>query len=273
MMHLLKTAYNANGKAAHFVFLSGNSIPLKSFDFVYNELMTSDKSRFCLSGISEVMRAWGQIYQQLGLSKKDLAKGGQWSIISRKHVKLILEHEETLSTWNEAFIDARKSNVSPIGAPDATFFPAIIHQFAKEEFHTCDGELKPEGNDHGYGCCPTVTKWVKRGEDVINSTNTGIFKYRQPCSVNGYPNSPCTFNSFREDALREQIDKPFSLFLRKVDASATVQADSGEVLPLAEALPMLFAGKHLVGENDIHTTLEDPSSKFSCPSPGLPQST
>ena len=80
----------------HFIWLSGNCLPLKSFDTIYNYLDTT-KSYYNISPDSQVFPRADKALKYL--PKNKLKKANMASIINRKHAKVFVDHNDKIKLW------------------------------------------------------------------------------------------------------------------------------------------------------------------------------
>lgn len=66
------------------VILSGACIPIKPFEYVYNEIMNANGKTF-------VNKMGKTRTQNIPVSKKDICKHAQWIIVSREHIEYFLK--------------------------------------------------------------------------------------------------------------------------------------------------------------------------------------
>jgi hypothetical protein len=99
----------------HFILLSGACIPLKPFDYVYNNLDKS-YSYFNITPVSQCFPRCNHLLQYI--DRKYINKSSQWCILNRKHTQIMIENNE--------YIDWFKNN----GCPDEHCY--ITNIFVKE---------------------------------------------------------------------------------------------------------------------------------------------
>lgn len=93
----------------YFLLLSESCIPLYSFDIIYDTIISIDKSWIFKTSThyNKLRLKWSSLCQPnlLGMkSIKDLELCTQWMILTRKHVKLILDHDYTTTVFKNANI-------------------------------------------------------------------------------------------------------------------------------------------------------------------------
>lgn len=79
----------------HFIFLSNSCIPLKSFKHIYSEL-DENYSYFNYSPQKQCFPRCNQVLKHI--SKDQIQKSSQWSILNRKHTKIVTEDKRYI-TW------------------------------------------------------------------------------------------------------------------------------------------------------------------------------
>lgn len=163
-MQLLQYSYDHDRYATQFVFVSDTSIPLVSFNEMYQRLTyginnnnnndnnsrskdedddehdedhhidnhdyenMTQKSRLCLTTNHEQAEvAWLYPAGVLNISLNDVKKGEMWTIPIRQHVHIILNERSTLDTWNQIFYKESDHFKKRVGAPDENLFPTLLH--------------------------------------------------------------------------------------------------------------------------------------------------
>lgn len=94
-----------------FVFLSNSCIPVKSAEYVYEELIATYPSNILLSNPAQVFPR----YEAVKLPKEHIVKHSQWTILNRPHASYIVMH---LNTMRDAYAD--------VIIPDESAFGTII---------------------------------------------------------------------------------------------------------------------------------------------------
>lgn len=80
-----------------FIFLSGNCVPFKSFNYIYN-MINKDVSYFNYSYQNWCFPRCNKTLNFI--DKKYIQKASQWCILNRKHVNVLLENREYLEWFN-----------------------------------------------------------------------------------------------------------------------------------------------------------------------------
>jgi hypothetical protein len=88
--------------------LSGNCIPVKTFDYIYNNLDKYPISRLYIS----------DVYHPV-LKKKQ----SQWCVLSLEHIQIILKYEKE---YINVFNNLNFRNVNVFGAPDEYFYITLL---------------------------------------------------------------------------------------------------------------------------------------------------
>lgn len=252
-MQLLQYSYNDDRYATQFVYVSDTSIPLISFNEMYERLIlstnksnnnsnddndhdiqnrtvetTQQKSRFCLTDNQQRLeRAWKNPSRKLNISMNHVKKAEMWSIITRPHVFILLQEKVLLDIWNNTFYSTWiHNNKTHVGAPDETLFPTMLHikSLSSEQQQYMEQNCT---NDRISTCCSTMILW--------NTPNTG-----QPVTVYDYETNqhvilsdicegsraPCTFISLLDEYGLIALQKSGFFFLRKVIATPTTSYDN-----------------------------------------------
>ena len=252
MIQLLMHAF-VNPHNSHFIFISGDgSIPLKSFDAVYEELIEENKSRTCLAPPKDAKKAWAPFArdERTNIQESDMYKAFLWSSYGRYHVAFLLANTEMLSDWYDAHV---QSGDLTAGAAHELLLPTFLNSHvAPDELSDCHSRalLDEEGSslddpadaadniESAWGCCPTYARW-----------QTDFLAVDDPRAVLAptfakTPHSHGVYELFQEGALEELAGAPHFLVLHGVAANATVIMDGGTALhlalPLADALPSIL---------------------------------
>ena len=152
MMQTLLHAYHHDPDAKQFIFVSTTSIPLVSFDELYDSLIADgDKSRICFTHPNAAQRIFKEYHVELGLQLNQTGKAEMWFGLSRRHVKILLRSRDSMDYWNTKF------QFHGIGCPDETMIPtALLHQIdASSELKQCT----PVGPDSLNTCCTHAVFW------------------------------------------------------------------------------------------------------------------
>lgn len=138
MMQLLLRAY-MNPSNAYFVFISDASIPVKSFDDVYEELIGEKHSRVCSAHDHEAEAVWdimrndprtqSLLEKKPGMDRTAVGKGSLWSGYARRHVALLLSNAEAMAEWYGAYVDAPHHRY---GAADEIMLPTLLRKAMEE---------------------------------------------------------------------------------------------------------------------------------------------
>jgi len=275
MMQLLLYSYIQRDNA-HFVFVSDTSVPLKSFDQVYDELVEKDRrSRICHADPGEGRGAWKPFSADPrvrgSVDVMDMSKSSLWSSYSRAHVRYLLEHAETLADWYGGYMDAPSHQ---LGAADEMLLPTMLRtHVAEEEMSDCHGSFdvggassqsqrralaEGEGEKSTAGaavapssalealdsrrlCCPHAEKWGDGNTGEIKSMpRPGLYPLWDAHQCVG---GPCEYEKLNTDELKEMTQMAGVLFLRKVPKNAQVFTKENTWIPLEEALGDMLAFK------------------------------
>lgn len=235
MIQLLKVAYQ-HSTASHFIFISSTTVPLWPFEKVYNEITSHDQqSCFCLRTGVAPLEVWSYIGPLLGIEVEHRAKAEMWSYLSRKHVKLILQHEEEMKRWHNASV-ARFATHSFEGAPDEMFLPTLLTRHnLSHEFVETHGPVHTSEERNSTGCCTHYVGW-----DIIKvSHNPANHWLTRKCAMflGEPPPHPCAYKNILMKGLMKL--QPDYMFLRKVWHGATIELENGEPIKLMEGLKQL----------------------------------
>ncbi len=109
-VHLLNHALDRHS-AMKFVFLSNSCIPVKSADYVYDQLIADYPSNILLSPAAQVHPRYNDVH----LPPEHVVKHSQWTILNRPHASYVTMHLETM---RKAYKD--------VIIPDESAFGTII---------------------------------------------------------------------------------------------------------------------------------------------------
>ncbi len=82
-----------------FIFLSETTIPIQTFDFVYETLMASSKSQFDFAPNHISGRFWESIESQKAF------KNSQWVVLNRKHAELMVKDNSIINIMTKEDFD------------------------------------------------------------------------------------------------------------------------------------------------------------------------
>lgn len=89
-IELLKEALKDSNNEK-FIFVSESTIPLQSFDYIYEVLMAHSKSQFFFEPNYHSVRVWRSI------AADDVLKNSQWIVLNRKHAELMVSDTELIT--------------------------------------------------------------------------------------------------------------------------------------------------------------------------------
>lgn len=234
MMQLLLYAY-ADPNNTHFVFISDSSIPVKSFDDTYEELVNERRSRVCLADDKKAKETWER-FPQPGIPVHHQRFAEMWMTLNRVGASVLIESLPLTMEWQRMNADRQTKPGPKAGAPDE-LFPATILQLTlgSDAFATCHGDLSKK--DEWRGCCPTYTMWP-RLEDIRKELAPSLEERCLDISAS----SPCAYAEVDAKNLQQIADGGF-LFLRKVEEDAVFVKEDGQKIPLKEGLLPLLADR------------------------------
>ena len=240
MMQVLKTAYDQS-TATHFVFISSTTVPLQSFDRVYEQLTSTDKSCLCLHPTPYAHQVWNFSAPLLGVPREHQRKAEMWSALVRSHVKVLLDNQETMLEWNRVVLEQSVLPDAHVGAPDEMFFATMLKVQGRfdGELSETHGRIGPDSvpsTQPRHGCCTHHVSWkiVRVTDGPANHTLT-----RKCTKIMGDPPfHPCAYKNIFLEGARD-IQNQGYLFLRKVWHAATFEAKTGEAMPLKTGLRLL----------------------------------
>ncbi len=96
MNRLLRSALE-DEEVERFVLLSDSTIPIRSFDQVYERLAAETRSIFAYASDPELWPRCEPLLEYLPRSV--VAKSHQWAVLNRKHAQLLVDHEAECLGW------------------------------------------------------------------------------------------------------------------------------------------------------------------------------
>lgn len=262
MMQLLLYSYIQRDNT-HFVFVSDSSVPLKSFDRVYDELVNKDaRSRVCHADPGEGRGAWKSFSTDPRVrgtvDVMDMSKASLWSSYSRTHVRYLLENAETLADWYGGYMDAPSHRW---GAADEMLLPTLLRtHVSEEELSDCHGTIGvggplPVAENRGRAlaedseaegstsqtvvesrrlCCPHAEKWGDGNTGKMTPIpRAGLSPLWDAYGCSG---GPCKYTKLNHAQLKEMTQMESVMFLRKVSGDATILNEEQKWVPLEDAL-------------------------------------
>ena len=162
---LLKYALkDSNNK--HIIFLSQSCIPLKPFDYIYAKLDTN-KSYFNLMKNNVINHTSNNLIKYF--KKEHIQKSSQWSILNRKHAKLLIDNEKHIKDWFYIIIENNKKYKNILYALDEIVYICILNKLNMQK------ELKLT-NNIGIGAT-TISYWMDTN-NVKTYNKSRYLKYR-----------------------------------------------------------------------------------------------
>lgn len=216
-LQLLK--YAMRDSANHFVFMSLSHLPLRSFNDVYEHIISlsqnGSKSLFPMAAEGQAAGHWELHHKELGVSPKHFAKSSQWIVLNREHAQLILKHEDMLLRWDAVMLREYLLE-HKIGAPDELFFPTLLKQELGENFNDAIVDDREWVYVEWWEDSPLCSK-----------------KHKGP------PEHPCTFLQLRTTDLERMQEGPH-YFMRKIKHRTQVTYPDGTSQYLVDAVPKII---------------------------------
>ena len=199
IIYLLKAAYLGDVDNEHFIILSGNCIPIRNFQYIYDFLGgqtgVSFFNKMC-SGMETNFSKWKikQLNKFNGnkLNSNNFDKVETWCILSRKHVKVILSNFLSFVKpflYYDYHIRSVKdrNNGDYVVTPEEIFFVSLLKQKLngyefKRDVKILDGKYRT-----------TYIVWLKKGDP-----------------------HPKTFKNISENEISKIAGDTHALFMRKV---------------------------------------------------------
>jgi len=175
-----------------FIFVSNSCIPLKCFDFIYNNL----NEEFSYFNITPQTQCFPRCNQSLNLiDNKYIQKASQWCILNRKHAELMINNREYIKWFDyESTIPDEHCYITNI------YFHNLQHQIITTP-NLANGATtfaNWEGMDYKYPC--------NRGLQIYgNITEEELFHLI---------NSKCLFGrKFKRECIKSLINKKYIDFI------------------------------------------------------------
>lgn len=111
---------NIQEEDARFILLSGNCIPVKKFQYIYDFLNTDKRSFIKESSKEQVFPRYDQLRKFF--SNTIITKHSQWIILTKNHVTLFLENEYNIGTYYKN-----------IHVPDESWVLTMLHYFNESD--------------------------------------------------------------------------------------------------------------------------------------------
>jgi len=246
MLQLVLYAHS-DPQNTHFVFVSDSSIPLKTFDEVYSELVNDTTSRFCLRPNERAHDMWGR-FPGLDMPPEYHRESEMWSSMSRSHVSEIIKHlNSDLLVWQRANTVRNMASHGPYGgAPDETFLPTLLQKvIGTSAFNTCHGRVKETNEedsktDKYMGCCPTFVEWSdfpRHQVEIDGCLSTSA-------------SSPCLYKKIAIKDMKALYDAGY-LFMRKIDENAVLVDESGTEIPWINHIELISTLNSLETNTDV----------------------
>lgn len=96
---LLKEALK-DEKNEHFIFISNSCIPLKNFEYIYNNLDIS-KSYFNIMPQNQCFPRCNSLMNYI--DKKNIQKSSQWCILNKKHSNIMIDEEKYIALYENIY--------------------------------------------------------------------------------------------------------------------------------------------------------------------------
>lgn len=186
LKYALKDSYNN-----HFIFLSQSCVPLKPFDYIYT-ILDTNKSYFNLMKNNVINHTSNNLIKYF--KKEHIQKASQWSILNRKHAKLLIDNERNIKDWFYKIIENNKKYKNILYALDEIVYICILNKMNMHD------ELKIT-NNIGVGAT-TISYWMDTNK-VKTYKKSRYLKYR-----------PFEYSHICIEELKEYVESD-SLFARK----------------------------------------------------------
>mmetsp|Transcript_49346 Transcript_49346/g.138196 ORF Transcript_49346/g.138196 Transcript_49346/m.138196 type:complete len:469 (+) Transcript_49346:85-1491(+) len=252
-----------------FVFVSGTTVPLKTFDYVYRHLAEGSpaSSKFCLATPASHRLAYHEYLPQaiqtcfyrdfLSAMSPRTLKHHQWAVLAREHARIVVQRSmEALDIFWESWSTTISDVEKPDGCTDESVpLTALLHDIEAKGGSTgkVDSDLALLGVEEQ---CLTFVRWQNcmRGTEFdsgvftdvgkLFSNTTGLWDLLTRQGTDAIKqqlnNFPTTFSEIDVVYLSNLVAEGF-MFARKFPAQVAVHSPKGAV-EFSEILPRLWAG-------------------------------
>jgi len=261
---------------SQFIFVSDSTVPLKRFDYVYQQLIVNSPltSKFCLASEATHAFAKQEIVAQESSRRcifKDFIrridartlKHHQWAVLARQHAVMVVRRASSaLEIFARSWMDAAPDVDGAEGCSDeAVPLTAMLHDIEARGASTGNTwkDLTRLGVEQN---CLTYVRWRNcfagteldlrsAASDIQNlwknfgemfsgfaSTGRDFMKSKMKRDLNGLPH---VFDKISEDYLRKMVRQNF-MFARKFMPGLEVTMNDPSIPPqlLSELLPRLW---------------------------------
>lgn len=208
MAILLADAVLHAPKSEYFILVSGNSIPVKNYGYIFSHLNQAKRSLFDV------------VTTHLG-DQPGVAKAKQWFVLLRKHAELLVARRDLWehATWR---VYGRVSAASDEWAPLTTLSRLIDGVEMGKELNTQDGDYEHvhlAGDRSGV----TWTCWSHEcHDDIVGHRRDGRW--------------PAQYENMNEIAFDLILKQPELLFMRKASEDFKIIKDDNTSIAIADYL-------------------------------------
>lgn len=214
-----------------FVFVSHNTVPLKNFQFIYDDLVGNSPktSKFCFTSILGVAKSDCRFQDGRRGESSDVLKHHQWVILSREHADIVVHQKgrQALDRYDELREIKEGVYHDPKMCSDETVPSLALIEYAKDT-----GRLNPGDTMNalavykaleGMGVEQRCTTFVYWDQCLTNTTFDLGVNYSQ--KVGSSFAHPLPLEDLSPAWLSSLVASPSLLFARKFRANATVRVE------------------------------------------------
>lgn len=212
-----------------FVFVSHNTVPLKNFQFIYDDLVGNSPktSKFCFTSILGVAKSDCRFQDGRRGESSDVLKHHQWVILSREHADIVVHQKgrQALDRYDELREIKEGVYHDPKMCSDETVPSLALIEYAKDT-----GRLNPEDTMNalevykaleGMGVEQRCTTFVYWDRCLTNTTfDLGVDYSKKVGSSFAHP---LPLEDLSQSWLSSLVASPSLLFARKFRPNATVR--------------------------------------------------
>jgi len=221
-----------------FVFVSHNTVPIKSFDYMYDDLIGNsyNTSKFCFTSILGVAASDCRFHDGRRGESSDVLKHHQWVILSRRHAEIVFTEygRRALERFNELREIKEGMYSDPKMCSDEAVPSLALIEYAKDV-----GLLKQSQTENDAVAvfnaleelgveqrCTTFVYW----DQCLTGTPFDLGRnYTTEIGMTEEFAHPFPLENLEPTWLKSLVDAPSLLFARKFRANATIKDVNGEI--------------------------------------------
>jgi len=225
-----------------FVFVSHNAVPLKSFDYIYRDLIVHSvkKSKFCFASEDRTGGMADCRFRELTQTREEhVLKHHQWIILSRQHAEIVVERVITALTAYDALRDITRDREDPKLCSDESVPGIALLQHAqrnqsKPSFDAADEIWSALESMGVQQRCTTFVYW----SGCMSGSELDL---QQTMDQGAAVLHPLAFANISSIYLQKLVSSSL-LFCRKFNRNAVVRGETltEDDVAIAEVLPKMW---------------------------------